>query len=80
MLRKNSQQLTFLSEIQMTINSKPSTYRSSTEGLEFITPNYFLKLLSNSSLILRNEVLVDDLSQSSLKRTLELQEEILENF
>ena len=75
--------LTSLSNIQMTINSRPLTYRSSTEGLEFITPNSFLKLHGNSSLILRgddNEVWLDDLSQPSLERALELQEEILENF
>ena len=75
--------LTSLSNIQMVINSRPLTYRSSTEGLEFITTNSFLKFHGNSSLILRgddNEVWVDDLSQPSLERTLELQEEILENF
>ena len=75
--------LTSLSNIQMPINSKPLTHRSSTEGLKFVTSNSILKLHGNSSLILlgdENKVWVDDLSQSSLERNLELQEEILKKF
>ena len=75
--------LTTLSNIQLAINSRPLTYRSSTERLEFITPNSFIKLHGNSSLILRgddNEIWVDDTNQPSLERTVEIQEEIIENF
>ena len=59
------------------------TYRSSSDSLEFITPNSFLKLHGNSSLTLRgndNDVWIDDQSQLLLEKTLELQEEIIENF
>ena len=75
--------LTSLSNIQLAINSRPLTYRSSNAGLEFITPNSFLKIHSNPSLILRgedNDVWVDDSNQPNLERTLEVQEEIFENF
>ena len=75
--------LTSLSNIQLAINSRPLTYRSSSESLEFITPNSFLKLHGNSSLVLRrddNDVWIDDQSQPLLEKTLELQEEIMENF
>ena len=75
--------LTTLSNIQLAVNSRPLTYRSSSENLEFITPNSFLRLHGNSSLILRGDdsnVWVDDTGQPSLERTVELQEDILENF
>ena len=75
--------LTSLSNVQLAINSRPLTYRSSTDKLEFITPNSFLKLHGNSSLVLRgddSEVWVDDQSQPLLEKTLEKQEEIMENF
>ena len=79
------QLLSSLSNIQLAINSRLLTYyRSSSESLEFITPNSFLKLHGNSSLTLRgndNDVWIDDESQPLLeKKTLELQEEIIENF
>ena len=45
--------LTSLSNIQLAINSRPLTYRSSSDSLEFITPNSFLKLHGNSSPTLR---------------------------
>ena len=75
--------LTSLSNIKLAINSRPLTYRSSTDGLEFITPNSFLKLHGNSSLVLREiegDVWLDDSSQPLLEKTLNLQEEIMENF
>ena len=75
--------LTTLSNIKSAINSRPLTYRSSTANLEFITPNSFLKLHGNSSLVLRNieeDVWHEEQYQPSLEKTLELQEEILENF
>ena len=75
--------LTSLSNIQLAINSRPLTYRPSSDSLEFITPNSFLKLYGNSSLTLRgndNDVRIDDQSQPLLEKTLELQEEIIENF
>ena len=75
--------LTTLSNIQFAINSRPLTYRSSSPGLEFITPNSFIRMHGNSSLILRDEdrnVWVDDTSQPNLEKTLEIQEEVFENF
>ena len=75
--------LTSLSNIQLAINSRPLTYRSSSESLEFITANSFLKLHSNSSLTLRrndNAVWIDDQSKPLLEHFLELQEEMIENF
>ena len=65
--------LTSLSNIQLAINSRPLTYRSSSESLEFITPNSFLKLHGNSSLTLRgndNDVWIDDQSQPLLEKKL----------
>ena len=75
--------LTSLSNIQLAINSRPLTYRSSSESLEFITPNSFLKLHGDSSLVLRGgngEIWVDDQSQPSLEKTIEEQELVLESF
>ena len=75
--------LTTLSNIQLAVNSRPLTYRASTESLEFITPNSFIRLHGNSSLILRsddNDLWVDDNSQPNLERTVEMQEELIENF
>ena len=72
--------LTSLSNIQLAMNTRPLTYRSSSDELEFITPNSFLKINGNSSLILRdnNDIWVDD--QETLENTLVIQEEIFENF
>ena len=72
--------LTSLSNIQLAMNSRPLTYRSSSDDLEAITPNSFLKLHGNSSLILRdnNDVWVED--KETLENTLVIQEEILDNF
>ena len=74
--------LTSLSSIQLAINSRPLTYRASTDNLEFITPNSFLKLHGNSSLLLRgkDDIWIDDQSQPRLENTLEKQEEIYEDF
>lgn len=72
-----------LSNIQLAINSRPLTYRSSSDSLEFITPNSFLRLHGNSSVILwedASDVWTDDQSQPSLEKTLEIQEETIENF
>ncbi len=72
--------LTSLSSIQLAINSRPLTYRSSSDTLEPITPNSFLRLHGNSSLILRDnaDLWVDD--QETLENTLAIQEEILDKF
>ena len=72
--------LTSLSSIQLAINSRPLTYRSSSDELEPITPNSFLRIHGNSSLILRDnaEVWADD--QETLENTLVVQEEILDKF
>ncbi len=75
--------ITTLSNIKLAINSRPLTYRSSTDELEFITPNSFLKLFGNSSLILRTddvEVWTEDPTQNQLENSLDKQNEILENF
>ena len=75
--------LTTLSNIQLAVNSRPLTYRASSDSLEFITPNSFLRLHGNSSLILRsedNDVWLEDDSQPILQRTVEMQEEMIENF
>ncbi|XP_068239952.1 uncharacterized protein [Palaemon carinicauda] len=45
--------MTTLSNVKLAVNSRPLTYRASTPNLEFITPNPFLRLYSNSSLVLR---------------------------
>ena len=72
--------LTTISNVQLAMNSRPLTYRSSADQLEFITPNSFLKISGNSSLILRdnNDVWVED--RETLENTLVIQEEIFENF
>ena len=74
--------LTTLSNIKLAINSRPLTYRASTANLEFITPNSFLRLHGNSSLVLRKEEeeVWKDIDPESLENTLDLQEEILNNF
>ena len=43
--------LTTLSNIKLAINSRPLTHRSSSANLEFITPNSFLRIHGNSSLM-----------------------------
>ena len=46
--------LTTLSSIQDAINSRPLTYRDSENDLNVISPNSFLKMHSNSSLVFRD--------------------------
>ena len=75
--------LTTLSNIRLAINSRPLTYRSSSANLEFITPNSFLRIHENSSLMLRSEE--EDVWQkqpdpNSLNKSLELQEELITTF
>ena len=72
--------LTSLSSIQLAMNSRPLTYRSSSDNLEFITPNSFLKFHGNSSIILRDDcnVWVDE--AETLENTLAIQEENLDKF
>ena len=75
--------LTTLSNIKLAINSRPLTYRSSSTNLEFITPNSFLRIRGNSSLMLRSEeedVWQEQPDPNSLNKTLELQEELITNF
>jgi hypothetical protein len=65
------------------VNSRPLTYRSSENELNIISPNSFLKLHSNSSLILRDSDdvnWIDDDSHERLNKTLEVQEEAFEQF
>src|ERR1700755_3131846 len=78
-----SELLTNLSNIQNAINSRPLTYVSNSDNLQPITPNYFLKLHCNTSLILKEEyddTWVDSHNQASVKQILEQNENILENF
>ena len=49
------QLITILSDIQNSINSRPLTYRSSNNDLDVISPNSFLKLCSNSTLIFNRD-------------------------
>ena len=75
--------ITTLSHIENAINSRPLTYRASNKDLECITPNSFLKLHGNSSLILRDEidnVWTEDPSPTQLENTLSKQETMFENF
>ena len=74
--------LTTLSNIENAMNSRPLTYRASNRELEYITPNSFLKLHGNSSLILRenSNVWTEETSPENLEHTLTKQEELYENF
>ncbi|XP_068215542.1 uncharacterized protein [Palaemon carinicauda] len=75
--------MTTLSNVKLAVNSRPLTYRASTPNLEFITPNSFLRLYSNSSLVLRKneeDVWRGEQDSSSLDKALDTQEEILNNF
>ena len=75
--------LTTLSNIKLAINSRPLTYRSSSANLEFITPNSFLRIHRNSTLMLRSEeedVWQEQPDPNSLNKSLELQEELITNF
>ena len=75
--------LTTLSNCKLTINSRPLTYWSSSANLEFITPNSFLRIHGNSSLMLRSEeedVWQEQPGPNSLNKSLELQEELIINF
>ena len=75
--------LTSLSFIKNAINSRPLTYASGTDDFQIITPNSFIKMHSNSSLILRSgndDVWVDSSSGSDLEKTLEHQENMYEEF
>ena len=74
--------LTVLSDVQLAVNSRPLTYRTSENDLEAITPNCFLRFCGNSSLILRENISVwDDLpSQNDLENTLDKRREAFEHF
>lgn len=75
--------LTTLSNIQNAINSRPLTYISNSDPLQPLSPNSFLKLHSNSSLILReesNDPWVDRGSQDRLELTLTNSEKLYESF
>lgn len=76
------QLLTTLSNIQNAINSRPLTYRSSENELDIITPNSFIKFHSNPVLILPHTTddWIDDSCQNRLEKTLEVQEEMYEEF
>ena len=72
--------LTTLSNVKLAVNSRPLTYRASTP---IIAPNSFLRLYSNSSLVLRKseeDVWRGEQDSSTLDKTLNIQEEILNNF
>ena len=72
-----------LSNVKLAVNSRPLTHRANTPNLEFIAPNFFLRLYSNSSLVLRKseeDVWRGEQDSSTLDKTLNIQEEILNNF
>ncbi|MCL4143219.1 UNVERIFIED_CONTAM: hypothetical protein GTU68_003428 [Idotea baltica] len=73
--------LIVLSKVQNAINSRPLTYRSNSDELEAITPNSFLKLNSNTNLIVKqSDDLEINLDKDTLERTLSVHEEIYEHF
>ncbi|KAL7630818.1 UNVERIFIED_CONTAM: hypothetical protein RMT77_018969 [Armadillidium vulgare] len=74
--------LTTLSFIKNAINSRPLTYRSEFSDIEIITPNSFLRLNCNSSLILRGESenVWKETNQNKLEQTLDTQEELFNKF
>ncbi|XP_076038610.1 uncharacterized protein LOC143023849 [Oratosquilla oratoria] len=74
--------LTALSNIKNAINSRPLTYRASSEEFEFITPNSFLKLNNIGSLMFKDEtdIWVNDENQENLENALCKQNEMFEEF
>jgi hypothetical protein len=74
--------LTLLSQIKLAVNSRPLTYRSSGGELDIITPNSFIKMHSNSALVLKtdDDVWIDESSRDTLQNTLERQDEAFEYF
>ena len=74
--------ITTLSHTQNAVNSRPLTYRASNKDIECLTPNSFLKLHGNSSLILRDEsdVWTGDPIPMQLENTLSRQETMFEKF
>jgi hypothetical protein len=75
--------LTLFSQIKNVINNRPLTYRSEAGELEILTPNSFLKLYTNTSLILRpkeNENWGEESNRNSLTNTLKHQEALYDNF
>ena len=77
--------LTILSDIQVSVNSRPLTYRcSSDSSLECITPNCFIRPNFNSSLLLKtcdNSILKDDPpSRKLVKKSIQIRDEMLDEF
>ncbi|CAL4128733.1 unnamed protein product [Meganyctiphanes norvegica] len=77
--------ITVISDIQNAINSRPLTYRcSSDSGLEIISPNCFIRPLVNSEFLFKDpdvSVLTDDPpSRKVLSKSLEDRDKILEDF
>ena len=74
--------LSILSDIQNAVNSRPLTYRSSDKDLEVITPNSFLKLHGNCSLVLRREdaTPLEPPTNEQLCNTLDMHKELFSKF
>ena len=75
--------LTTLSNIKLAMNSRPLTYRSSTDQLEFITPNSFLNLYRNNSLVLKvddQDIWTEEPGQHQMEASIDKMNEILQNF
>src|SRR5215469_464820 len=74
--------ITTLTSIKNVLNSRPITYRENSNTLEAITPNSFLKLHNNSSLLLSKESneWKDEENKEILDLTLEKQNELYEYF
>lgn len=76
--------LTVLSDVQNAINSRPLTYRCSEDaGLDVITPNAFLHPHFNTSLFLRDQAVVQELtppSREDLFGSLEFRDIYLKGF
>ena len=74
---------TVLSDIQLSINCRPLTYRCADDnGLEVITPNKFLKSNVESNLILSDpkEILPKSVSRKNLIQSLNVREKMVSRF
>ena len=76
--------LTLLSDVQNAINSRPLTYRcSSDSGLEIITPNCFLRARLDTELILNSNIKnkkIEPSNRQELVRSLSNRENMLNKF
>ena len=74
---------TILSDIVNAVNSRPLTYRNSTDqSLEILTPNHFIRPYAVTSLLIRNpkDLFEKSASRRQLVHSLEVRNEMLETF